>query len=248
MPKALIEEHGDVAVLRISDGVTNPIGPELVADLDTALTDVEKEFRGVVLAGGEKFFSIGFNLPELIEFNRKQMAGFFEAFNNLALRLFTTPIPTVCAVCGHAIAGGTILALAADFRIAAAGKKLMGLNEVKLGVPVPYLADLLLRQIVSDRAANDILYAGEFLTTTDAAAIGLVDETAAAEAAETRAVAKIGGMTKLPAEALSAVKENRTAAVRQRYAARFREKNEVFLDCWFSAAARPLLEKAAETF
>jgi enoyl-CoA hydratase/carnithine racemase len=248
MPKILMEEHGNIALLRLNDGVTNPIGPEMVADLDAALTSVEKEFRGMILAGGEKFFSIGFNLPELIGFDRQQMAGFFASFNNLTLRLLTLPMPTACAICGHAIAGGTILALATDFRIAAAGKKLMGLNEVKLGVPVPYLADLLLRQIVAEAPANRLLFAGEFLTTADAAGIGLVDETAPAEEMEACAGEKIAALAALPADALSAIKENRTEGAARRYKKRGGEKDERFLDCWFAAATRPLLEEAAKTF
>jgi enoyl-CoA hydratase/carnithine racemase len=248
MPKALIEEHENVAVLRLDDGVTNPIGPALVADLDTALTSVENAFRGMVLAGGKKFFSIGFNLPELIDFDREQMSAFFTSFNDLTLRLLTLPVPTACAIAGHAIAGGTILALTADFRIAASGKKLMGLNEIKLGVPVPYLADLLLRQLVPAAAANQILFSGEFLSSVDADKIGLVDETVPAEEVEDRAVKKIAALAALPSAALCAVKENRTAAAARRYKKRGREKNERFLDCWFSTAARPLLEKASETF
>jgi enoyl-CoA hydratase/carnithine racemase len=248
MPKVLVEEHGDIAVLRLNDGVTNPIGPALVADIDAALTVVEKKFRGMVLAGGEKFFSIGFNLPELIGFDREQMGGFFSSFNNLSLRLLTLPKPTACAICGHAIAGGTILALTTDFRIAAAGRKLMGLNEVKLGVPVPYLADLLLRQIVAEAPANKILFAGEFLTTADAEDIGLVDETAPAGEVEASAVERIAALAALPADALAAIKENRTEAAARRYKKRGVEKSERFLDRWFAADTRPLLEEAAKTF
>lgn len=56
MPKALIEEHENIAVLRLDDGMTNPIGPALMADIDTAMTSVEKAFSGMVLAGGRSFF------------------------------------------------------------------------------------------------------------------------------------------------------------------------------------------------
>jgi enoyl-CoA hydratase/carnithine racemase len=248
MPKALIEEHGDVAVLRLADGVTNPIGPALVADLDAALTTVEKNFRGMVLAGGEKFFSIGFNLPELIEYDREQMADFFTSFNDLSLRLLTLAMPTVCSISGHAIAGGTILALTTDFRVGASEKKLMGLNEVKLGLPVPYLADLLLRQIVSAPAANRILFTGDFLTTSDAEKIGLADETVPGAEVEARAVERTAAVAALPAGGLRAIKENRSEAAARRYKKRGREKNDHFLDCWFAAASRPLLEEAAKTF
>jgi hypothetical protein len=67
MPKAVIEEHGSIAILRMQNGVTNPIGPGLVAALDKSLAAVEKEFGGMVLVGGEKFFSIKENRTEIVK-------------------------------------------------------------------------------------------------------------------------------------------------------------------------------------
>ena len=112
----------------------------------------------MVLAGGTKFFSIGLNLPELIGLNRKEMAEFWERFTQTVFGLYTLPMPTVCAVCGHAVAGGNILALTCDYRIGSTENRKIGLNEILLGLPVPYLADLMLRQVSGDRAATERLY------------------------------------------------------------------------------------------
>jgi len=46
-------------------------------------------------------------------------------------------MPTACAVAGHATGGGNIFALAGDYRFMVEGRKVIGLNEVNLGVPVP---------------------------------------------------------------------------------------------------------------
>ncbi|MFH2057592.1 MAG: enoyl-CoA hydratase-related protein [Pseudomonadota bacterium] len=73
------------------------------------------------------------------------MVDFFQRFNQLTLDLYTLPLPTACAISGHAIGGRNILALTGDYRFMAEGKKRIGLNEIQLGVPVPYLADLILR-------------------------------------------------------------------------------------------------------
>ena len=53
-------------------------------------------------------------------------------------------MPTACAIVGHATAGGAIFALSSDFRFMSTGRKFIGFNEVKIGVPVPYPADLFL--------------------------------------------------------------------------------------------------------
>ena len=148
MPKVVIEERKNLAVLRLDNGVINAISPDLVDDLSAALKQVKDEFYGIVLAGGVKFFSIGFSLPDLLRLDRAGMAHFIYNFSQAAFDFLALPMPTACAIAGHVIAAGSILALMSDYRFAASGKKLIGLNEVKLGLPTPYLADLMLRQIV----------------------------------------------------------------------------------------------------
>lgn len=59
MLKVSLEAHDAIAVLRINNGVTNAISPELVHDLSAALKRIKDEFKGMVLAGGDKFFCIG---------------------------------------------------------------------------------------------------------------------------------------------------------------------------------------------
>jgi enoyl-CoA hydratase/carnithine racemase len=243
-----IEDRGKVAILQMNNGVTNAINPELVEDLSEALFRIEKEFQGMVLAGGEKFFSIGFDLPVLVNFKRDEMSQYYRKFNDLALRLFTFPFPVCCLLAGHAVAGGCILALTGDYRLSAAGKKFIGLNEIKLGVPVPYLADLMLRQIVSDRSATQMLYRGEYMTPSEAKEIGLVDEVLSKEDVERQAVEMVSEMTGLPRGAFSAIKANRVEAVKLRYEANHESSDERFLDCWFTESVQALLKEASRKF
>ena len=243
-----IENLDEIAIVRLNNGVTNAIGPALVKDLSDALDTMKGEAKGMVLAGGEKFFSIGFNLPELRKLDRPGMGDFFYEFNQDVFRIFTLPFPTACAMTGHAIAGGTILSLGCDYRFLADGKKLMGLNEIKLGVPVPYLCDLILRQVAGDRAATEIVYSGEFIEPDQALEIKLVDEICPLKEVEACAVEKVSELAKLPRQAFEAIKENRVEAVRRSYEKNYRVKNDIFLDCWFSEPVQRLLAKAAEKF
>lgn len=248
MPKVVIEDRDNLAIVRFNNGVTNAISPELVDDLFAALRQVKDEFYGLVLAGGAKFLSIGFDLPELLKLDRAGVRHFFYNFNQAALELFTLPMPTACAIAGHAVAGGNILALTCDYRFAASGKKLIGLNEVKLGVPVPYLADLMLRQIVGDRAATDMIYRGEFMASSEALEIGLVDEVIPEAELEARAVEKVQELTGFPRQAFADLKDNRVQAVRIMYDENYKSKHEYFLDCWFSQETQELLTEAAKKF
>ena len=248
MGKVKIEEHDNVATLRLNNKVTNTISTTLVENLSATVKQIKEEYRGMILAGGTKFFSMGFDLPELLKLDRSGMTDFFHSFNQVVLDIFTLPIPTACAITGHAIAGGTILASSCDYRFLASGRKLLGLNEIKLGVPVPYLTDMMLRQIVGDRVATQMIYLGEFIEPDEARSIGLADEVLSQDKVENRALEKITELASLPGQAFAAIKANRVEAIRLAYEKYYKVKNETFLDCWFSQPVQELLSKAAEKF
>lgn len=248
MALVTIEPHDHVAILRLTNGVTNPIDPALLDELDNALETIRSGYAGLVLAGNAKFFSMGFDLPHLLQQDRSAMSDFFYRFNDLAARLYGLPLPTVCAIAGHAVAGGFILAQSCDFRLAAEGKLKMGLNEVALGVPVPYLSDLMLRQVAGDRTATTMMYEGAFITVTQALQSGIVDQAFAGETLEAQALEKAKALAKLPKPALAAIKSNRVEPVLALYAQNHREKNERFLDCWCSEPVQRLLREAASKF
>ncbi|MCG6910874.1 MAG: enoyl-CoA hydratase/isomerase family protein, partial [Deltaproteobacteria bacterium] len=180
--------------------------------------------------------------------DRQGMRAFIHAFERATLDLFTLPLPTAAAIEGHAIAGGTILGLAADFRIAAAGKKLMGLNEIKLGIPVPCLALMMLEQTVSRPVAQEMLYHGEFVKAEQALDTGLVDEVVAPGFAVERALARLASIAAHPGGAFRAMKAARVEIIRDKFERTYVEQHERFLDCWFQADTRVLLEEAAEKF
>ena len=243
-----LESRDHVAVVRLNNGVTNAINSQLVNDLSDVLKQVKDEYRGMVFCGGEKFFCIGLDLPELIKLDRKGMTDFINKFTDACVNLYTLPVPTACAINGHAVAGGCILTLTCDYRIAALEKIKIGMNEIKLGIPAPYLVDMVLRQLIGDRATVEMLYPGEFLSTTEAKDIGLVDEIVSDGSVEDLAIEKITELAGLPSPAFSAIKTNRVEQIQQAYEKNNKAKNEVFLDCWFSKPVQELLIEASEKF
>ena len=68
-----VEQKEEITIVRLNHGPTSPVGPILVDDLHTALDMVKKQSRAMVLCGGEKFFSIGLDLPQLLELERAEM-------------------------------------------------------------------------------------------------------------------------------------------------------------------------------
>lgn len=248
MPKVIIEAHDAVAVLRLNNGVTNAISSELVDDLLEAVKQVKNEFNGMVLTGGDKFFCIGLDLPNLLQLDRPDMTEFYARFIQAVFDLYTLPVPTVCAIDGHATAGGAIFAVSPDFRLVSSGRRFIGFNEVKIGIPVPYLVDLMLRQIVGDRFATELMFGGEFVEPEEAQRIGLVDDVVDTEDLEEKAVAKIAELAALPACGLTTIKNNRIEAVKSSYEEKRSADPDWFLDCWFNPAVQELLKEAAKKF
>jgi len=243
-----IETNNHLAIVRFNNGVSNAVGSDFVNDLSDALKTTAREFSGQLLAGGDKFFSIGLNLPELLTLNRPDMKDFLYRFNQLVFDIYAHPPPTAAAIKGHAPAAGTIFAMASDFRVAAEGRKLIGLNEIQLGIPVPYLAVLILNQIVPHWEALSLLYSGRLIEPAQAKAIGLIDDVVAFEKVEAFALEKINEIAMLPEYAFRAIKNSRVEGIRAKFEEHHKAQHEVFLDCWFKESTRALLLKAAEKF
>ncbi|MGD8603583.1 MAG: enoyl-CoA hydratase/isomerase family protein, partial [Anaerolineales bacterium] len=131
-----------MAVVRLDRAVTNAINGEMVEDLSNTLKSLasDENVKGVVLtSANDKFFSIGLDIPLLFDLDVDQFRSFYHSFNQVCVEMLRFPKPLVAALSGHAIAGGYILAVCCDYRLIAEGRKLVGLNEIKLGVPVPYV-------------------------------------------------------------------------------------------------------------
>ena len=246
-----IEYHDGVALVTLNRPVTNALSLQLANELTEALARVKQDtgVRGLVLASSSgKFFSIGFDIPQLFELAREDFYIFYRAFNQVCTDLYTLPKPTVAAITGHAIAGGCILALCCDYRFIAAGHKLMGLNEIKLGVPVPYLADCILQRVAGVRNGRDMLDGGEFYPPEQLLQMGIVDRVLPLEQVLPESIEKAQSLGASPQSAFAMIKRNRVETVEARVLAHREEKERLFVECWYSDKARERLREAIEKF
>ena len=168
-----------VAILAINRPPTHALSSEAISEFKEALSVLEQntEVHAVVITGtGNKIFSFGFDLPEIIHFNQQEFAAFYNSFNELCLQMYTYPKPLVAAINGYAIAGGCIIALCCDHRLMSNGKCSMGVNEVKLGANVPWAATIILEQITGPRYTEEAILTGRLYTPDELLERGMVDE------------------------------------------------------------------------
>jgi enoyl-CoA hydratase/carnithine racemase len=245
------ENRDGVKVVTLNRGTTNAINRQLVEELTGTLKQIREDpdTQGAVLASSnEKFFSIGFDIPQLFDLSREEFGSFFRAYNQLCMDLYVLPKPIVVAITGHATAGGCILALCCDYRFIAEGRRLMGMNEIKLGVPVPYPIDCIFRQLVGARTARDVVDSGEFYPPEKLIQMGMVDQILPVGEVLSRSVEKARLLGSYPQAASAMIKRNRTETVKTEILARLDERERFFIECWYSDEVRKRLKEAMEKF
>ena len=124
----------------------------------------------------------------------------------------------------------------------------MGLNEIKLGVPVPYLADWVLRSLVGTRNARDMTETGEFYLPQKLVDLGLVDLILPTEELLARSVDKAQVLGSMPTDAYAVIKQDRVESIAAQVRKYTKEKEELFLNCWYLDEARQRLQEAMEKF
>jgi methylglutaconyl-CoA hydratase len=175
---------GSIAVLTLNrPEKRNAISYELINDLLRALDEVRKtEARVLIVTGAGKAFCSGMdleNLKGLLNRTPEQNIADSRAMASLFRGLYEFPKPTIAAVNGAAIAGGTGLALLCDFTIAAPEAK-FGYTEVRIGFVPAIVSTFLLRQ-VGEKMARDLLLTGRIFDAQEAQRRGLISEIVPAE-------------------------------------------------------------------
>jgi enoyl-CoA hydratase len=173
-----IAEHDGVATVTMNRPPANAIDLSFLDELDRALLAIGQRsaIRAMVLTGHGSVFCAGLDLKEIPGYDRAQQNRMLAGLNELLRRLYAMPIPTVAAINGHAIAGGLVLALACDWRVAVETGALFGLTEIRVGVPYPTAAGAIVRAELASAAARELVLAGKNHQTARALALGVVDE------------------------------------------------------------------------
>lgn len=161
----------------------NAMTPEMQTELIDAMADaVASRCRVLVFTGAGDAFCSGLDLSAL-QAAQGQCAAESGADAKRIARLFRDlyelPIPTIAAVHGAAIAGGTGLAMICDFTLATPAAK-FGFTEVRIGF-VPAIVSAFLAMQIGDKKSRDLLLTGRLFDAAEALRLGLVNEVTSPE-------------------------------------------------------------------
>ncbi len=174
----LIEFQDGTAIVRLNRPPANAIDIEFAADLEDAMGGLEDrpEVRAIVLTGSGGCFSAGLDLKIIPSYDEDRQRKMVTGFNRLVMRLYGMPKPLIAALNGHTVAGGLVLALTCDYRIATSGPYTFGLTEARVGIPFPFAAITVVKAELNAAAARALVLLGLKSGPDAMLSRGVVDE------------------------------------------------------------------------
>src|SRR6266704_1221078 len=178
----LLEMRGSLATITLNrPEKRNAISTQMMAELQTALDEIEKSHARVgILTGAGKAFCAGMDLDMLAAIGKQSPAENQEDSRRIAKmfrRIWSYPRPLIAAVNGAAYAGGCGIATLCDFTLAAPEAK-FGYTEVKIGF-LPAIVSVFLTRQIGEKRARDLLLTGRIIEAAEE--FGLVSEVVPAE-------------------------------------------------------------------
>jgi len=181
-----LQRDGEIFILTMNDG-ENRWNTSFVREFAAALHEVEASTGPAALvtaSASEKFFSNGLDLDWLAADGAHRggdRSVFGAEFMALMARLIVFPLPTVCAINGHAFGAGFMAALCHDVRIMRSDRGFMCANEMQLGMRIPSPELALFRHKIPMNAFFETVQLSRRWTGPDALQAGIVQHAATLE-------------------------------------------------------------------
>lgn len=180
-----VEECPTHVLLRLDDGKANALSFAVFEALNAGLDRAAEAAKPVVIAGRPGKFSAGFDLT-IMGAGGDPMFRLLRQGAELAIRLLSFDTPVVLAVSGHALAMGALLCLSADYRIGIAGPYKLGLNEVAIGMTLPWFGIELARSRLEETQLSQAVGLAKIYDPEGAVGAGYLDEVVSGDALESR--------------------------------------------------------------
>jgi len=243
----ITRDHGLVRELQLNRPPANAISPELMNRLREAVEVASRDgAQGIVLSGSPGMFSAGLDVPALLQLRREEMAAAWRDFYALLRSLATSPLPIAVAITGHSPAGGAVLSLFCDWRVAAEGEWKIGLNEVQVGLTLPPVIFAALRLVVGARQAERLAVAGLLVSPDEALRIGLIDEVLTPERVTDRAIAWCNELLALPPRAMATTRQLARAQLVALFETNMDSELSEVTASWWSDETQSVLRKLVE--
>jgi enoyl-CoA hydratase len=167
-----------VAVAAVDDGKVNALSFEIMQGLRSAVATASEQGHPLVITGRDGCLSAGFDLAVVNSGDGDRITALFAEGAALYGAIVAAPIPVIVSCTGHALAGGALLLLSADYRIGRNGSYRLGLNEVRIGLALPNFAVTLAMHRLERRVLTAATMFAEVVAPERAVDMGYLDESA----------------------------------------------------------------------
>jgi enoyl-CoA hydratase len=208
-----LTERNGVSVLTADRPPANAMDVTLLDELVGAVEGLAAEPpAALVLAGRPGFFSAGLDLKAVPGYGPPEQRRLVDGINRMAIGVYGLPCPVVCAITGHAIAGGFVLAVCGDHRVASTEGR-YGLTEVKVGVPYPQGAIGVVRAELTAPGARLLVLGNRLVDAAECVRLGAFDEALPPDQVVDRSLEVARELAELPAEVYARTKAELRGAI-----------------------------------
>jgi enoyl-CoA hydratase len=163
-----------VTTLTMDDGKVNVFSIPMLRALHEAFDQAQRDETVVLLRGRPGSFSAGFDVG-VFQGPPEDALLMLTLGATLAERILSFPAPVAVACTGHAFPAGAFLLMAADTRIGADGPFKLGLNEVRIGLTLPWFAVVLAQHRLTPAHFDHATVTGTMFDPPAAREAGLLD-------------------------------------------------------------------------
>jgi len=170
-----VKEIGDIGLVTIDRPKLNLLDIDMIEQLSLAFERHDPE-QPLVLAGAGDVFSAGVDSKAFAQYDSDRRLDLARRITRMTAHLLSIKAPVVAAIPGHAIGGGFVLALCADYRVAVddPGAR-FALGEAKAGVPFPTGPMEIIRHEIDGPCLRRLTLSGAVMSSSDLVTQGIFD-------------------------------------------------------------------------
>ena len=168
------EHSNGISTITMDDGKANAMSVPMMQAINAALDQAEEQGAVTILTGRDGIFSAGFDLA-VFKQGMEPLMEMLRVGARLTERLSSFPFPVIAACSGHGIAMGSFLLMSTDVRIGVEGPFRIGMNEVAIGMTLPYFAVEIARHRLAPTFFDRAAILAEMYSPQEAIAPGFLD-------------------------------------------------------------------------
>ncbi|MEM9760006.1 MAG: crotonase/enoyl-CoA hydratase family protein [Pseudomonadota bacterium] len=180
-----VQEHSNHVAISMDDGKANALSFAMFDGLNAGLDAAASAEKSVLITGRPGKFSAGFDLS-VMSGGGDDMMRLLRTGAELSTRLLAFETPVVLGISGHAIAMGALLCLSADYRVGITGPYKLGLNEVAIGMTLPWFGVELAQSRLDETHLSRAVGLAHIYDPVTAVVAGFLDEAVAEDALQAR--------------------------------------------------------------